>query len=229
MINEWLVFSLILLGIWVAIFIIGKKSRKEMLWASFLTMPFGLTAPIFVPVYWSPPSLFNLASRTGFDIESFIFCFAIGGIAAVLYEAILNTGHEKITKKERRKHKFHFIALLSAPIIFILLLLLTEINPVYIAIVSMLFGALAAVLCRRDLTKATIIGGTLFAMLYFFIFSLINIIFPDFINYWNLSELLGMFVMGIPIEEILFAFSFGAMWSTVYEHIAWRKLKSAQS
>jgi len=28
-------------------------------------------------------SLFDLAQRTGFDIESFIFCFAIGGITQV--------------------------------------------------------------------------------------------------------------------------------------------------
>lgn len=52
------------------------------LWTSLL----GLTEPLFVPEYWAPPSLFDLASRTGFDIESFIFSFAIGGIAVVIYE-----------------------------------------------------------------------------------------------------------------------------------------------
>jgi len=51
-----------------------------MLWASLFTMPFGPTDPLFVPEYWSPPSLFDLARTTGFDIESLIFCFDIGGI-----------------------------------------------------------------------------------------------------------------------------------------------------
>jgi hypothetical protein len=31
-----------------------------------------------IPEYWNPPSLFDLAQRTGFDIESLIFGFAFG-------------------------------------------------------------------------------------------------------------------------------------------------------
>lgn len=53
-----------------------------MIWASVMTMPLGLTEPLFVPAYWNPPSLFNLAQRTGFDIESLIFAFAIGALLA---------------------------------------------------------------------------------------------------------------------------------------------------
>ena len=77
--NEWLTFSLILSGIWIVIFIIRPNLRKEMFWVSLFTMPFGLTEPLFVPKYWNPPSLFNLAARTGFDFESLIFSFSIGG------------------------------------------------------------------------------------------------------------------------------------------------------
>ena len=59
-----------------------------MLSASLFTMPFGLSEPLFVPEYWNPPSLFDLAQQTGFDIESLIFCFGIGGIGAVLYNVL---------------------------------------------------------------------------------------------------------------------------------------------
>lgn len=51
---------------------------------SLATAVFGLTEPIWVPESWNPPSLLELVRRTGFDMESFIFCFAIGGIGAVL-------------------------------------------------------------------------------------------------------------------------------------------------
>src|SRR3972149_11151095 len=112
--NEWLVFSLILLGIWFVVFWISK-SKREMLWVSLLTMPFALTEPLFVPEYWTPPSLFILAAITGFDIESFIFTFAIGGIGSVLYELWCNSKHRKMSKKEMQhvKHKYHSMALLS--------------------------------------------------------------------------------------------------------------------
>ena len=59
-----------------------------MLRASLLTMPFGLTEALFVPRYWDPPSLFDLAQRTGFDIESLIFSFGIGGVGSVLYNIL---------------------------------------------------------------------------------------------------------------------------------------------
>ena len=41
---------------------------------------------------------------------------------------------------------------------------------------------------------------------------------------WNLPELSGMLVAGVPLEELLFAFSFGFMWSSVYEHFGWYRL-----
>jgi hypothetical protein len=62
------------------------RLRPVMWRASLVTALFGLTEPLFVPAYWNPPSLFELAQRTGFDIESLIFAFAIGGIGTVLYD-----------------------------------------------------------------------------------------------------------------------------------------------
>src|SRR3989338_3173590 len=103
---EWLVLSLIFLAIWLIIFFLNKKSRKEMFLVSLFTMPFGLTEPLFVPEYWNPPSLFNLASTTGFDIESLIFSFAIGGIGAVLYESFFKIKHEKMSKKEMHSNVY---------------------------------------------------------------------------------------------------------------------------
>jgi len=78
-----------------------------MFWVSLLTAPFGLTEPLFVPEYWNPPSLFNLAARTGFDIESIIFCFAIGGVGAVLYNTIIKTRVGKISLHEKhgKRHR----------------------------------------------------------------------------------------------------------------------------
>jgi hypothetical protein len=88
----------------------------------------GFLEPVFVPAYWAPPSLFDLASRTRFDIESFIFLFAIGGIASVLYEAILDGKLQKASnsKAHGRRRGLHFASLLSTPIVFSLLLGLTK-------------------------------------------------------------------------------------------------------
>ncbi len=51
--NEWLIFSLVLLGIWSIMYILLPIYRKRMLLVGGLTAPFGLTEPLFVPEYWS--------------------------------------------------------------------------------------------------------------------------------------------------------------------------------
>ena len=55
----WFIWSLIILALWALLFVLKKGYREEMLKMSLITMPFGLTEPLFVPEYWLPPSLFQ--------------------------------------------------------------------------------------------------------------------------------------------------------------------------
>src|SRR3989344_2264795 len=107
----WLVWSLSLIVIWGVVYMLlkSKESKKEMLIVSLWTSLLGLTEPLFVPEYWSPLSLFDLAQRTGFDIESLIFSFGIGGIAVVLYGRIFRRQDVSMSTKEHHlpRHKFH--------------------------------------------------------------------------------------------------------------------------
>jgi hypothetical protein len=86
----WFIWASIFLIPWAALFALFPAQRRAMWWASVLTVP------LFVPRYWNPPSPFDLAQRTGFDIESLIFCFAIGGTALVLYNALTGRGLQSI-------------------------------------------------------------------------------------------------------------------------------------
>ena len=227
MVNEWLVFSLILFAIWVGFFIFNKKTRKEMALVSFFTMSFGLTEPLFVPEYWSPPSLFNLAANTGFDVESLIFSFAIGGIGSVLYEMFFKVEHKRMSMREMHagRHRFHLLVLFSPLIVFMPLFFFTELNPIYSASIAMLMGGIATILCRPDLKKKIIFGGIMFLALYFVFFIFFNNIYPYAVErFWNLSVLSGILILNIPLEELIFAFTFGLIWASVYEHIRKYKL-----
>ena len=198
-----------------------------MFWVSILTMPFGLTEPFFVPEYWSPPSLFNLTASIGFDIESLIFSFAIGGIGSVLYELFRKTKHVKISSHEShgKKHRYHLVSLFSPVIVFLLLQLFTAFNSIYSASIAMFVGGMAAMFCRPDLKNKIIIGGLLFLGLYFVFFLFFNLVYPYAVSlFWNLSAISGILIIGIPLEELIFALSFGMLWSSVYEHIRWYKL-----
>lgn len=220
-----------MLLIWVVVFfkLKSKASKKEMINVSLATSLLGLTEPIFVPEYWNPPTLFDLAQKTGFDIESLIFAFAVGGIAVSIYEAFNKVDHKKLTahKIHHPRHKFHLLALLSSPISFIFLYTLTSLNPIYSTILSLIIGALATFYCRSDLVKKMITSGIIFFFIYFIFFVIFNILFPGYIQeVWNLKALSGILLFGVPQEELAFAASLGLMWSSIYEHVFWLKYKS---
>ncbi len=226
----WLVWSLLLIVVWLIIYfsLRSRDSKKEMLMVSLWTSLLGLTEPLFIPAYWNPPSLFNLASRTGFDLESLIFSFGIGGLAVILYEKFFKNQHQLMSSRERRstRHRFHIWALLSAPLIFIILLLVSPLNPIYSAIIALLLGGLATWYCRPDLKQKMLVSALIFSALYFVYFLTLIAVSPNYVEQvWNLKAISGVLIMGIPLEELLFAFSFGFMWSSIYEHLTWRKLK----
>lgn len=221
----WFVWSTAFLIPWALLYIAFPAYRRAMVWASLFTMPFGLTEPLFVPEYWSPPSLFNLALRTGFDIESLIYCFGIGGVGAVLYNVLTRRRLAPISGAEKQLplHRYHLLALTTPFIAFPVLYPLPW-NPIYPGIVAMVIGAAANIVCRPDLKNKTWIGGVLFLGYYALFFWGMELTAPGYVDrVWNLEALSGIKVLGLPLEEILFAAAFGMYWSGVYEHFTWKR------
>jgi len=221
----WLIWSGAFLIPWALLYIVKPGFRREMLRVSLATSLLGFSEPIFVPEYWDPPSLFDLAQRTGFDIESLIFCFAIGGIGAVMYNALANKEIVEVAHAERHsgRHRWHRLAIASPYLAFLLLYFLPW-NSIYPGIVALAIGGIANVLCRPDLLRNTLVGGMLF--LFFYAVSMLSLIIfvPGYIEQvWNLPALSGVLLGGIPLEELAFGFSFGLYWAGIYEHFTWHR------
>jgi len=220
----WLVWASAFLIPWAILFAAFPQHRRAMKWASLFTAPFGLTEPIFVPRYWNPPSLFDLAQRTGFDIESLIFCFAIGGVGAVLYNVLTNQVPVAVSTEEKHqpRHRYHTLALASPFLVFPFLFFLPW-NPIYAGIVAMAVGAAATAWCRPDLRRKGWVGGLLFLAYYAIFLEGMDLSSPGYIaRVWNLTALSGVVLFRMPLEELLFAGGFGMYWSSVYEHFTWR-------
>lgn len=221
----WLAWSLAFLAPWLLLYVYWPAMRREMLIVSAATSLLGLTEPIFVPAYWNPPTLFDLAQRTGFDVESLIFCFAIGGIGAVAYNALTGRAVQPMAHAERHapRHAYHRLAVAVPFIVFAPLYLLPW-NPIYPGIVALAVGGAANVLCRPDLARNTLVGGALFLGLYLLFMLVLIASAPGYIEaVWNLAALSGMRVVGIPLEELAFGLTFGLYWAGVYEHLGWRR------
>ena len=226
----WLAWSSAFLVPWALLFLAAGRHRRQMWWASLLMAPFGLTEPLFVPEYWNPPSLFELAQRTGFDIESIIFSFAIGGIGAALYNTITRQRVEPLRPGEGHggRRRWHRWALATPFALFPILYFLPW-NVIYAGIVAMVAGAIAAVLCRPDLKANTLAGGFLFLALYAIFLLELKWSAPGYIEQvWNLKDLSGIVIYGLPIEELLFGFAFGMVWAGIYEHFTSRRSVAAR-
>lgn len=219
----WLAWSGTFLLLWVGIYLLNPRHRKVIWRTSLATALLGLTEPIYVPRYWNPPSLFDLAQRTRFDIESLIFAFAIGGIGCAVYDTLTKRDFAPVSAMERRslRHRLHRLSLLSPFFLFVPLYFLPW-NPIYPSLVSLLIGAIASVICRPDLRRKTVIGGLLFFGLYGIFMLGLLWSSPGYIEQvWNLRALSGILIAGIPLEELLFGLVFGMYWSGAYEHLAW--------
>lgn len=222
----FLVLSVALLAVWLILYAARPDLRRSMVRVSLGTMLLGLTEPVFVPRYWNPPTLWNLARQTGFDLESLLFSFGIGGIVFTAYDALFGQAPSWSIAGERThpRHRIHILAVVSPPLLFMALLSLTAVNPIYAAAIAMTTGFVATLYCRPDLGLKMAVSGMLFLLVYFVVFVVVEMTFPGYVTaVWNMKALSGVRLWGVPLEELMFAVTFGLYWSSVYEHLTWRR------
>lgn len=190
-----------------------------MLWSSIaamFTMGFEF---LFIPAYWNPRTLFDLAP---FEIEGFILMFFVGGIASVLYDELFR----KREVKDFKRHYLHYAILLLMPASLLVTMVLFDFNVAYHFSIAMFAGAVGISIIRRDLLRESFLGGLAFVFVYFLVIKTVFLLFPTGLQYWNIASLSHIFVLGIPIEELLLAFTFGALWAPLYDDIQNYKLKN---
>lgn len=227
---EYLIGVLTLAGlVWLIAFFYKKDLRRKMVWSGIvctviLTIAFivlrilfflGLNDSSIVPDYWNPDTLFNLGRITGgYAIEDVLFTFLFGGLAGFIYEFI--TRKEVKIKKTKRHNKNALIAFIVAGGLFYSIF---DINIIYSLIVGGSVSTLIIWIERSDLIKHSLYGGLSFLVIYFLAFLLFDTIFPDFITrVYNLRDISGILILGVPLEELLFAIIFGSNWSPIYEY-----------
>ena len=99
---------------------------------------------------------------------------------------------------------------------------------IYNAIAALAICALVVALLRRDLILLMFTSAGVFTFLYSVLFVYLLVLYPDFVRrYYNIPNLLGIYIFGVPIEELMFAASAGAVWGVAYEYLQGYRLTSA--
>ncbi len=214
---SYLVGVLIFWAAWILCSLIGKNYRSEIRWGTLIAAPMALTSLLFVPQYWIPPSLFNLDLKIRVGIEDFLWAAAVGGMASVIGELLLKERLAAMRSQPRKRHYAPFVVIV---VLFIALDLRPPHNTMQNTILAFAVGAVVIAFLRRDLVPSMFVGALSFTALYFFLFLCVLFLYPEFVRrFYNIPNLLGLYVLGVPIEELLFAFTGGAIWSVAYEYV----------
>jgi hypothetical protein len=162
--------------------------------------------------YWRPVYLF-----TKFPFEDFFYGFIYGGISAELFELFLNKSNSK--KRVYKTHKLLLAYFLLFSIFsFVISVNILHFNSIIAHITPPISIGLVAGIVRRDLFRYQIYNGVFLTILTIITFRILLLIEPQlFTKYWYISNLTGIFILDIPIEELLFAFAVGFASGTVYE------------
>lgn len=220
--HVYLIVSVALLGLWLVFYLARPLHRRDLLRVSLWSMTFGVAEPFFVPRYWSPPTLWDLAGRTGFDVESLIFSFANGGVLFAIYDVIFR--RRRTSSRDVREHPekplAHRVAVFFPPALFLVFVTLTGLNPIYAACLGLAGGSLVMLGCRPDFWPKMAATSGLVGLAYSASFLLFDAAFPGYAEaVWNLKALSGWQVWGLPVEELLFALAFGFFGPAIYEYL----------
>jgi len=204
----YLVASLVLLTISMTGYWVFPDRRGALFLSGLLSMPSSLTTFYFVPEYWQPIRLFDFP----LGIEDIFFSFSTGMIAWFLMEvrhgnAISETGWSSVLPRY-----FKVLALGIAMIFLMRKIPIMVMNQALIGIT--IIGVILSWNRWRTL-PAAMLAGTAFSIFYTLFMAMIFVIFPDFSIQWTHSNLFGFSILGIPVEESLWAFIFGVCWVIV--------------
>lgn len=212
----YLVANLFYIVFFALVLLCVSGQRRMMLLSGLLAAPFACCSVLFIPEYWNPVRILDFFFKTG--PEDIIFSFINGGIAWLLAAWAVR---KKLTINIRAGILLRRYAAYSASFMAVGFLLRQGGAGIMTAtILSILLCSLLLLCLRPDLWVLPFAGLIGFTALYLVCVDILLGVFPEFLLQWNMENLWGVSLLGIPVEEILWASSFGFCWPLFIAHIS---------
>jgi hypothetical protein len=203
------------------IFVLRPDLRKILKVSVPASVPFAATEFLFYPSYWRPKFLFDLADRVGFGIEDVLFVTSLGALTSTLYPfATRRTAVSPTTPARRgellRRALLPLLVALGATAI----LHLVGVRMIYGSCLIMAGVGAAILTVRRDLIVPALAGALLTTIVYGTLCIALAAIIPGVFDLaWNTEQFSNVFVLGIPLEELLYAVSTGFVGTPFYPYV----------
>lgn len=202
---SYLLFGLILLVPWIAAHLTRPDLRRELWISSIATAPLG---PFFeywyLRDYWTPEVL----GPWSVGFEDVLYGFCVGGLGAVSYEVIFNRA--RVPRYGRRNPVFFFLAFLFGTLAHVVIIP-AGVNSIYVSAAVFVLVTLAMLIARPDLVPVAILSGLALALIMIASYQIVLVSHETlFTDFWRLENLSGVFVLRVPLEELLWGFGWGA-------------------
>jgi hypothetical protein len=217
---EFLVLSILFLAPGALVFARRPDLRPLMRWAALASLPFALTERWFYPEYWSPRFLFDLIDVLGFGIEDVIFVVALGAFTTTAYAFVFQRRLEPRGDRSTHRRLRNTALLVLAVLALALSLLWLGLPMLFATVAAELLGAAAMVLLRRDLLTPVLLGGLIVTLVYGLLCAIFAQLIPGvFERIWHTEALIGRAIVGVPLEELLYAFASGAIATAAFPFV----------
>lgn len=181
------------------------KQRKTIIVSGLLSIPCSLTTFLFVPEYWDPVRLLNAP----LGIEDILFSFSTGMMAWTIGSLFIR---KPLAPTMGMPLMIRYAKVAGMGMAVIALLQLTAIMVMTQALVGIVCIGAFLSWHRFRLLPAALATGTVFAFFYTGFLAAMLAKFPGLLSQWTHTNLYGIFVAGVPVEEIVWSFIFGICW-----------------
>jgi len=187
---------------------------------AFCSIPFAFTEHFFYPSYWEPVFLFDLADKIGFGIEDLLFVIGLSAFTSTAYAFFFGVRYCMINEFNLLSVIFKGLTVLVSAFLLIVLVVLLNIEMIYGSFGIMLGISCFIFIARKDLLIPGLIGGMLSTTVYSFLCLCLNALFPSIFKLtWHTDQFLNVFIMGIPLEELIYGFSSGVIATAFYPYV----------
>ncbi len=197
--------SLILMVLAAVFMLLSGVSMRYFLPVGLVNLPAAVLEIFFIPAYWDPRKVFDFLVGP----EELIFSAGVGILAWVL-------AFGSDVKGPFRKFRWGHL-LIRCLVLWVIytvgfvVLRTTSLRVMTAALICVgcIGGAILAL--RRDLWRHAIRGGLRFGLFYGVFLRQSYWCWDDWADQWSVSQLWGVSVFGVPLEEMVWAIFYGAV------------------
>jgi hypothetical protein len=210
--HTYLAGSLAALAVSLVALQFRRSQRAAMLWSGLLAIPWAMGSLVLEVEYWQPRRI--AGSFTG--VEDVICSFSAGVFTWLVATSSLRPRLAARRSMAAVAGHLAVNSLIGVSMFAVFRLL----DIALMAAISCSMVGVAAVLAIRKprLWTMPLLGGLAFPFVYLAFVSCFFGVWPHALEQWNLVNLSGVLVFGVPVEEVEWAIGFGTMWPLLMAH-----------